>query len=235
MGLFRKLSLGIIIFLTGAVVAAGCGTRVSDAHPEDQSDAIMSEISTAEQSEAPSGAGRISSMEGYVSRYNPAHIDSIEAWAMISSDSDAIMLDVRSEATYLESHVSIAVNVPFEELADYTKANIADKDRVIVCYCFCDDKGGSALSACELLADLGYTKVFYTEPGDEWTYEGAAVADADEENSASNIVTGAEAKELYESNDTAVLLDVRSLEEYDEGHIVGSMLIPVAELENRLF
>ena len=48
------------------------------------------------------------------------------------------------------------------------------------------------------------------------------------------LITGAEARELYESNDAVILLDVRNQDEFDNYHIVGSLLIPVDELESRL-
>lgn len=40
-----------------------------------------------------------------------------------------------------------------------------------------------------------------------------------------------EAKEIIESGDPYILLDVRTQEEYDEGHIEGSILIPYTEIE----
>jgi len=48
------------------------------------------------------------------------------------------------------------------------------------------------------------------------------------------IVNGAEARELLEKNDNAVLLDVRNQNEFDRGHIDGAILIPVDQLKSRL-
>jgi len=192
----------------------------------------------------PAGTGKVSTMEGYNSIYNPAHISSAEAWDMVNSNSGAVVLDVRSQASYLERHVSIAVNVAYEDAADYAKANIPDKSSVIICYCYCDDKGGAALSVRDLLTGLGYTSVYYTEPDVEWTYEGTSVdvntnTDANaneikEDDAVHRIISGADAKKLYESNDGAILLDVRNKDEYKAFHIDGSVLIPVSELKSRL-
>lgn len=43
-----------------------------------------------------------------------------------------------------------------------------------------------------------------------------------------------DAKTLIESRPNLIILDVRTQEEYDDGHIEGALLIPVSELEDRL-
>ena len=48
------------------------------------------------------------------------------------------------------------------------------------------------------------------------------------------IVTGEEAREIFETNENVILLDVRNQDEFDELHIEGSKLIPVGQLESRL-
>jgi len=52
--------------------------------------------------------------------------------------------------------------------------------------------------------------------------------------SISPVITGAEARILYESISDVVLLDVRSQEEFNEFHLADSILIPAGELESRL-
>ena len=47
-------------------------------------------------------------------------------------------------------------------------------------------------------------------------------------------VNVSEAKQMIETNAELVILDVRTLEEYNEGHIENAVLIPVSELESRL-
>ena len=46
-------------------------------------------------------------------------------------------------------------------------------------------------------------------------------------------ITAAEAKEIMDSQKGYIILDVRTQEEYDEGHIPGAVLIPNTELEDR--
>jgi len=47
-------------------------------------------------------------------------------------------------------------------------------------------------------------------------------------------VNVSEAKQMIESNPNLVILDVRTQEAYNEGHIGNAVLIPVSELESRL-
>lgn len=47
-------------------------------------------------------------------------------------------------------------------------------------------------------------------------------------------VTVTEAWNLIQDKEELVILDVRTQEEYDEGHIEGAVLIPVQELADRL-
>jgi len=47
-------------------------------------------------------------------------------------------------------------------------------------------------------------------------------------------ITVEHAKSLIESKPSLIILDVRTQEEYDSGHIERAILIPIDELENRL-
>lgn len=47
-------------------------------------------------------------------------------------------------------------------------------------------------------------------------------------------ITVEQAKILIESKPSLTILDVRTQEEYDSGHIEGAILIPISELEDRL-
>ena len=55
-----------------------------------------------------------------------------------------------------------------------------------------------------------------------------------DEPAESKIVSGKEAREIFASSNKAILLDVRTQEEFDIHHIPGSILIPYDELESRL-
>ena len=46
-------------------------------------------------------------------------------------------------------------------------------------------------------------------------------------------ITAEEAKQIMDTEEGYVILDVRTQEEYDEGHIPGAILIPNTEIEVR--
>jgi len=46
-------------------------------------------------------------------------------------------------------------------------------------------------------------------------------------------ITAQEAKEIMDSEQGYIILDVRSQEEYDEGHIPGAIVIPHTEIRER--
>ncbi len=46
-------------------------------------------------------------------------------------------------------------------------------------------------------------------------------------------ITAQEAKEIMDSQEGCIILDVRTQEEYDEGHIPGATLIPNTQIEAR--
>lgn len=46
-------------------------------------------------------------------------------------------------------------------------------------------------------------------------------------------ITAEEAKEIMDSQEGYIILDVRAQEEYEEGHIPGAIVIPHTEIEDR--
>ena len=58
----------------------------------------------------------------------------------------------------------------------------------------------------------------------------------DQENNREAVfvnITAEEAKQIMDSQDGYIILDVRSQEEYDQGHIPGAILIPDTEINAR--
>ena len=178
---------------------------------------------------------QIAKIDRYYSGDYVAVIESFEAWRVMNSESGAVMLDVRSERDYAIRHISIAANAPLDVIAEYAVENIPEKDRIIIFYCFCGNSGSSlAVPAYNALTELGYTNVYYTEPGSEWEYEGTLPLDATMDSDGRFLISGEAAKERFDADNDVILLDVRNQDEYDREHIEGSVLIPVSELPSRL-
>lgn len=57
--------------------------------------------------------------------------------------------------------------------------------------------------------------------------------DADVERRSYMSITAKEAKEIMENETDYIILDVRTQEEFDEGHIPGTLLIPDYEVSQR--
>lgn len=64
----------------------------------------------------------------------------------------------------------------------------------------------------------GPTAILVSEKGEKEMYE---------------IITAGEAKKIMDSGEEFVILDVREQDEFDAGHIAGSILIPYTEIENK--
>ncbi len=64
----------------------------------------------------------------------------------------------------------------------------------------------------------GPTAILISEKGEKEMYE---------------IITAEDAKNIMDSGEELVILDVREQDEFDEGHIPGAILIPYTEIENK--
>jgi len=67
-----------------------------------------------------------------------------------------LVIDVRSVGEYRQSHVSEAINIPFDEIADRIAAFAPDRDARIVLYCRTGRRSGIAE---QTLRDLGYHQI----------------------------------------------------------------------------
>ena len=90
------------------------------------------------------------------------------------------------------------------------------------------------VGSCNITEGVGKeSKVTEDTPAKEETKEEISIA----EDEAIAEVTSISVEEVYEiinNNQDYIILDVRTPEEFKEGHIEGAILIPVSELEGRL-
>ena len=101
-----------------------------------------------------------------------------EAWHTISAEEAKqlmseledghVILDVRTEAEFIEEHVKGAFLVPYDEVAQLKGSELCEPDKTIFVYC---QTGRRSAIAAETLSGLGFTKVYDFGGIEDWPYE----------------------------------------------------------------
>lgn len=109
--------------------------------------------------------------ETYVPRRGDAVYVSITAEAakaLMDSEENYMVLDVRTPEEYKEGHIAGAVLIPYDEIKDRADEVLPDKDMLILVYC---RSGRRSKIAAQALAELGYTNVKEFGGIIDWPYE----------------------------------------------------------------
>ena len=91
-----------------------------------------------------------------------------EAKAELDKDNTIIVLDVRSEEEYQQSHIPNSILIPVNELESKAVSQLPDKQSKIFVYC---RSGARSTVACGILVNLGYTNVYNLGGIINWPYE----------------------------------------------------------------
>ncbi len=91
-----------------------------------------------------------------------------EAKEMMDAEQDYIILDVRTEEEFAESHIPGAVLIPDYEIRDRAQEMLPDKEQLIFVYC---RSGNRSKKASAALAEMGYTNVKEFGGIIDWPYE----------------------------------------------------------------
>ena len=83
-------------------------------------------------------------------------VSAADAAALMESESDYIILDVRTQAEYDEAHVPGAICIPNETIGTEEIPALPDKDQLILVYC---RSGNRSKQAAQKLAEQGYTNI----------------------------------------------------------------------------
>ena len=83
-------------------------------------------------------------------------VSSDEAAAMMASESDYLILDVRTREEYEQGHIPGAVCVPNESIGSGELSALPRKDQLILFYC---RSGNRSKQAAQKLANAGYTNI----------------------------------------------------------------------------
>lgn len=91
--------------------------------------------------------------------------------ALRSSPKNIILVDVRSQESFLEGHIAGAISIPLQEIVDGITESRLSKDEKIVVYCGSASCGASTVAAAKL-KDMGYTVMHYKGGVGEWMEKG---------------------------------------------------------------
>ncbi len=95
---------------------------------------------------------------GCATAKNPTYrqISAAQAAQLMTSQTDYIILDVRTEKEYSQAHIPGAICIPNETIGDTQIDRLPDKNQLILVYC---RSGNRSKQASEKLAKLGYTNI----------------------------------------------------------------------------
>ena len=93
-----------------------------------------------------------------------------------------------------------------------------------------------SVTGCKVAEIIDKEEILSTEKSekDQETEVNEETFDTEEEISGIISITPAEVYEIITDNEDYVILDVRTQDEYNEGHLDKALLIPVDELEGRI-
>ena len=95
-------------------------------------------------------------------------ISMADAVIMMETESNYIILDVRTAEEFAEKRIPGAINVPNENIGDSDIPELPDKDQLILVYC---RSGRRSKLAAEKLCALGYTNVVEFGGINDWRGE----------------------------------------------------------------
>lgn len=102
--------------------------------------------------------GAILLLTGCGGQKAPAYrqVSPTEAAALMESEANYIVLDVRTQAEYDRGHIPGAICVPNETIGAGDIPQLPDKEQLILVYC---RSGNRSQQAARKLADSGYTNI----------------------------------------------------------------------------
>lgn len=90
-----------------------------------------------------------------------------EAKALMDSEKDYVILDVRTPEEFAAGHIAGAVLIPDYEIGDKAESVLPDKDQLILVYC---RSGRRSKNAASELVTLGYTNIKEFGGINDWEY-----------------------------------------------------------------
>lgn len=146
----KGIALILVVFL--AVFIGGCSNTGTD-----PVETLGSEAETVAETESASASSGINEK-----------ISAEAAKAMMASGEAYMLIDVRTEAEYLEGHIEGATLLPLDSLETLAAEKIPAKDTKLLLYCRSGNRSGTA---AKLLESLGYTQIYDFGGIIDWPYD----------------------------------------------------------------
>ena len=171
------------------------------------------------------------------------HVDAATLMQILTDGDEYALLDVRERARYATGHLLLAINLPLSRLELHICRYVPRASSRII---LCDDGGGLAVRAAEILAAGGYIDVRILNGGvDAWRDAGHEVFRAHytmtyafglhiERHYATPSISADELKAKMDRGESFVLLDTRPAGEVASETIPGAWSVPFSELAYRV-
>lgn len=95
------------------------------------------------------------------------NITAVEARKIMDTETDYVILDVRTQEEYDQGHIPGAVLIPDYEIKARAEKVLPDKDQLILVYC---RSGRRSKNAARILVELGYTNIMEFGGILDWPY-----------------------------------------------------------------
>lgn len=159
-----------------------------------------------------------------------------ELKTMLDVGTEMTVIDARNPEEYQEVHIKGAINIPVKKFAQHQDKLPENKSAKIIFYCN-GIKCGKSKKAAKKAINLGYTNIFVYDSGmPVWEEKGMPIYTGPdyEKRIKTTIISPANLKDLIQgSDDSFTIVDVRDSEEFAQGHIPGSINIPVASFASQ--
>lgn len=100
---------------------------------------------------------------------NYKNINSEEAYNLINSNEDMIILDVRTKEEFIDGHIPGAISIPVQKIDNILEDLDEFKDKPVLVYCA---SGGRSPHAVKALLNNDFSKVYHLNRGIlSWKYE----------------------------------------------------------------
>jgi len=155
---------------------------------------------------------------------------------MLDINTEMVVVDARNPEEYQEVHIRGAINIPEKQFSEQSHQLPENKSVRTVFYCN-GVKCGKSKKAAQKAIEMGYQDVFvYAEGMPVWEEKGMPIyAGPDYEKRVETTkVSPSDLQAMIKSGaDSFTIVDVRDAEEFIEGHIPGSINIPVASFASQ--